>query len=368
MNEYADLFQQPRKPSADGGTDPRDPIEVFEEDAKERRNNKWAFLLYFLVYIVLIGAMGFYFASLYPDPQATLGNIATVQAPVIADDGPMEGTEERLIVLTATFQNQNVATIESFQLLLTFTDEDGEVVYETTLTKENFLSQEVWEVEISFLLPDVPADVSVQGSLYVSTLTNVLFSAAQGVLLIALFFAMQWKGLASQGKRFFQNWKKNLTYVVLGVALVFAAVYAGSFLLQLFGIDETSQNEMAIQSMFQDDALTLWLLFFTLCVAAPITEEIVFRKAIFGFVEPKWGLAPAILISSLVFGLMHVLGGGDWIQIIPYALMGTAFGYIYHASGKNIWVVIVMHFVNNFFVFVLYLPAVQELLRNAANL
>jgi len=368
MNEYADLFQQPRKPSADGRNDPRDPIEVYETNAKDRRSNKWAFLLYFLVYIVLIGAMGFYFASLYPDPQATLGNIATVSAPAFLDEGPAEGSTDRIVVFIAVLQNQNVDTVESLQLLLTFTDDAGEIVYETTLSKDNFLSQEVWEIELSFLLPAVPADVSVQGSLYVSTLTNVLFSAAQGVLLIALFFAMQWKGLAEQGKRFVRNWKKSLSYIAIGVALVYAAVYAGSFLLQLLGINETSQNEMAIQSMFQDDALTLWLLFFTLCVAAPITEEIVFRKAIFSFIEPKWGLAPAILVSSVVFGMMHVLGGGDWIQIIPYALMGTAFGYIYHASGKNIWVVIVMHFVNNFFVFVLYLPVVQELLRNAANL
>jgi membrane protease YdiL (CAAX protease family) len=364
MNEYADLFQPDRKPTQPNANDPRDPLEVYEEAAKDRRHNKWAFLLYFLVYIVLIGAMGFYFASLYPDPQATLANIATVQSPTFVDQGPLEGSSDRLVVFTATLQNQNVETVESLQLLITFVDDAGEVLFETTLSKDRFLSQEVWEIEESFAFSTVPADVSVQGTLYVSTLTNVLFSAAQGVVLIVLFFAMQWKGLAEQGKRFFRNWKRNLSTIVIGVALVYAAVIAGNYLLQLFGVSETSQNEMAIQSMFQDDPLILWLLFFTLCVAAPITEEIVFRKAIFGFVEPKWGLAPAILVSALVFGMMHVLGGGDWIQIIPYALMGGAFGYIYHVSGKNLWVVIVMHFVNNFIVFLLYLPVVQAFLQS----
>jgi hypothetical protein len=362
MNEYADLFHSDQNPDPKKKEDDRTPSEAYEATRRDQNHNKWAFLLYFLVYIVLIGAMGFYFASLYPNPDETLNRLEWVTDPSFFVQEPTEDSDVRSIVFRAALRSQNTDVIEAFQLFVTFTDANGDVLFETTLTKEYFQSLETWEIEETFFLDTTPEDVSVRGSLYVSSLTNVLFSAAQGILLIVIFFSMQWLTFKGQLRRFLENWKKNLGYIVFGIALVFAAVYVGGMLLEAFGVYDTSQNEMAIQQMFQDDPLILWLLFFTLCIAAPITEEIVFRKAIFGFVEPKWGVAPAILISSLVFGMMHVLGGGDWIQIIPYALMGMAFGYIYHLSGRNLWVVVLMHFANNFFVFLLYLPAVREFL------
>lgn len=362
MNEYADLFQPQQKPNLTKEDQQRDPSLEYEERRKDLAHNKWTFLSYFLVYIVLIGAMGFYFASIYPSPSDTLNRIQWIDQPAFETTAEVDGSGNRKIFFTGSIQNQNVEMIESFQLSIQFTDDNDTIVYELLLTKEHFAPSEVWMIEEAFFVTIPPVDVDVLGNLYVSNLTNVLFSVAQGVLLIGIFFSMQWLHLKQQFRRLIQDWKRNLGYIVMGVALVYAAVFVGGLLLEAFGVYDTSQNEMAIQQMFQNDPLILSLLFFTLCIAAPITEEFVFRKAIFGFVEPKWGVAPAILISSLLFGSMHVLGGGDWIQIIPYALMGSAFGYMYHVSGRNVWVVIVMHFVNNFIVFLIYLPTFRDLL------
>lgn len=368
MNEYSDLFQPQQKPNITKDEPNRDPSLDYEERHKDQTHNKWTFLLYFLVYIVLIGAMGFYFASIYPNPNDSINQIQWIEQPAFVVTDEVDELGFRKVVFTGSIENQNPETIEAFQLSISFTDDNDTLLYEMMLTKEQFEPSEVWVIEESFFVAMPPSDVDVLGNLYVSNLTNVLFSVAQGVLLIGIFFSMQWLHVKRQFRRFIQDWKKNLGYIVIGVALVYAAVFVGGMLLQAFGVNDTSQNEMAIQQMFQNDPLVLWLLFFTLCIAAPITEEFVFRKAIFGFVEPKWGVAPAILISSLVFGSMHVLGGGDWIQIIPYALMGSAFGYIYHLSGRNLLVVIVMHFVNNFIVFLLYLPGLRDLLLSISGI
>lgn len=368
MNEYADLFQPQQKPNATKDEKDRDPSLEYEERRKDQNRNKWTFLSYFLVYIVLIGAMGFYFASIYLNPNEMLDQIQWVDQPAFVVTDEVDESGFRKVVFTGSIQNHNVETIEAFQMTISFTDDNDAKLYVLVLTKEQFVASEVWTVEESFFVAIPPSEFNVLGNLSVSNLTNVLFSVAQGVLLIAIFFAMQWLHVKQQFVRFIQDWKKNLGYIVIGVALVYAAVFVGGMLLEAFGVYDTSQNEMAIQQMFQNDPLVLWLLFFTLCIAAPITEEFVFRKAIFGFVEPKWGVAPAILISSLVFGSMHVLGGGDWIQIIPYALMGSAFGYIYHLSGRNLLVVIVMHFVNNFIVFLLYLPGLRDVLLSISGI
>lgn len=368
MNEYADLFQPQQKPNLTKEDQQRDPSFEYEERRRDLAHNKWIFLSYFLVYVVLIGAMGFYLASIYLSPNELLDQIQWVDQPAFEVTDVTNESGFLKVVFTGSIQNRNVETIEAFQMTISFTDDNDSKLYALVLTKEYFAPFEVWMIEEAFFVAIPPVDVDVLGNLYVSNLTNVLFSVAQGVLLIGIFFSMQWLHLKQQFRRLIQDWKRNLGYIVMGVALVYAAVFVGGLLLEAFGVYDTSQNEMAIQQMFQNDPLILSLLFFTLCIAAPITEEFVFRKAIFGFVEPKWGVAPAILISSLLFGSMHVLGGGDWIQIIPYALMGSAFGYMYHVSGRNVWVVIVMHFVNNFIVFLIYLPTFRDLLLTILHL
>lgn len=78
-------------------------------------------------------------------------------------------------------------------------------------------------------------------------------------------------------------------------------------------------------------------------IMAPIVEELLFRGAIQGHLMRKWkNPAWAIVVSSLVFGLVH----GNWIQA-PFAfLVGLSLGWMYYRSGSLI-PGILMHFINN---------------------
>nr|MDA3932020.1 CPBP family intramembrane metalloprotease [Mycoplasmatota bacterium] len=60
------------------------------------------------------------------------------------------------------------------------------------------------------------------------------------------------------------------------------------------------------------------------------------------------------LISGLVFAFLHVASYGDFVQVIPYAFMGLAFSYIYFYSGRNLYVVIAIHMINNLIPYLLY--------------
>jgi membrane protease YdiL (CAAX protease family) len=119
---------------------------------------------------------------------------------------------------------------------------------------------------------------------------------------------------------------------------------------------------MMIQSLFEKNLFDISVLFILLVVLTPVIEELIFRKVIYNFVESKTNHILAILSSGLIFGLMHVIQYGDFLQSIPYVMMGLVFGYIYHNSRKNIFVVIGVHTINNFISWLLSVLAVYGLI------
>ena len=111
------------------------------------------------------------------------------------------------------------------------------------------------------------------------------------------------------------------------------------------GTQSTSENQLFINFYFYGSGLVLMLA--SLVIFAPIIEELVFRKGVFGiFKNDKLGL----VISSLVFGLIHVqseIFSGDWVNVlvngISYIGMGFVFGWLYLKNKKNIYPVIFIH-------------------------
>ena len=83
-------------------------------------------------------------------------------------------------------------------------------------------------------------------------------------------------------------------------------------------------------------------------ILGPIVEELIFRKAFFGIISNQ---KIAVFVSSLTFGLIHVLAEPTFtdllINIIPYVVMGFVFGYIYTKQNKNLFVVTVVHMLTN---------------------
>jgi uncharacterized protein len=79
----------------------------------------------------------------------------------------------------------------------------------------------------------------------------------------------------------------------------------------------------------------------TLIVVAPITEEFIFRGVLLHRFGSKWGITPAILISSLLFGLAH------WnYHVIGLTIVGIAFALIY-VKTKSLGVSIILHSAHN---------------------
>lgn len=77
-------------------------------------------------------------------------------------------------------------------------------------------------------------------------------------------------------------------------------------------------------------------------VAAPIVEEFVFRGLMQRPLERRWGPAPAIVFTSLLFALVHAL---PWVLPI-HLLLGLAFGFVVYAT-RSVWAGVLLHAANN---------------------
>jgi hypothetical protein len=117
----------------------------------------------------------------------------------------------------------------------------------------------------------------------------------------------------------------------IGAYLVFAALYAG-----IFGVPE--QEDIAEGF----GALPVQILL--IVIAAPISEEILFRGMVFGGLRNHMPRLAAALLGGLIFGGLHALTG---ISAVPPLI---AFGFVlcllYEKTG-SIVPGIVLHMLNN---------------------
>ncbi|TDP02514.1 CPBP family intramembrane glutamic endopeptidase [Flavobacterium sp. 245] len=159
-------------------------------------------------------------------------------------------------------------------------------------------------------------------------------------LLLLLLYA------AKIEKQPFLLWKETeYSFTDFAIALfktfvkLFVAVYITSLLIMLFKVTAESVVLEKALALFKKSYL---LLFFT-CVTAGITEELIFR----GYLLPRLELLfknkiPAIIISSVLFGLLHI-GYGTLLNVIGPIVIGLVFA-IQYKKYRNIKILIICHF------------------------
>lgn len=88
---------------------------------------------------------------------------------------------------------------------------------------------------------------------------------------------------------------------------------------------------------------SLWVNLGLVVVLAPVVEELFYRKLLIPRLL-RFGEKPAIIVSGLIFGLMH----GNLTQFFYAFGLGAAFAYIFIKTGKVIYTII-LHVTINFF-------------------
>lgn len=128
-------------------------------------------------------------------------------------------------------------------------------------------------------------------------------------------------------------------WVIAGVFLAyFSQIIAGLIEVNLLGVTQSSANTEMIIEITR--AAPIFMIIPALI--APIVEEIIFRKIIFGTLYKKINFFFAALLSALIFGIIH----GEPEHILIYSSMGFVFAYLY-VKTKRIIVPIIVHMTLN---------------------
>tara|TARA_R110002095_G_scaffold194363_2_gene172630 strand:- start:294 stop:1553 length:1260 start_codon:yes stop_codon:yes gene_type:complete len=123
-------------------------------------------------------------------------------------------------------------------------------------------------------------------------------------------------------------------------------------------------NEMQTMELVKQMAENnpLWALVLVIAVFPAIGEEIVFRGLIGRGLLARWGLIPGIVITSIMFGMVHA-HPAHVMAVIP---LGMFMHFVYYVT-RSFWAPVLVHFLNNAFAVTMAKMA-TELPENAAKL
>jgi membrane protease YdiL (CAAX protease family) len=140
----------------------------------------------------------------------------------------------------------------------------------------------------------------------------------------------------------------------LGMGAGLAAMVVSSVIE--YGSDTYLHTDLAKDSLatavLPHDVSQLALGLFTVAILAPLVEEVYFRGIVMGWLRRHWGIAWAVALSSLIFGIMHLKwftpgGLSGWVATGELVAMGVLLAVVALRTG-SLWASILTHAVNNF--------------------
>ncbi|MSP91840.1 MAG: CPBP family intramembrane metalloprotease [Myxococcales bacterium] len=181
-----------------------------------------------------------------------------------------------------------------------------------------------------------------------------LFQAGTGILLahaVIHAFAHDQPALAraarfgaTDGPSFWQASTAALRAWCVLLPVVALALLASAL---LFGGDGNA-HPVARYLLDDADPVQLGALGLAVAAGAPLGEELLFRGFLYRVLRQHWGPGRALAATALGFAALHMAPQA----LIPYTLLGLAFGLVYEWTG-SLWASIVLHGLWNLGVFAL---------------
>jgi len=177
---------------------------------------------------------------------------------------------------------------------------------------------------------------------------NTSFMGAISIIAVVIAFIPI---LIYRRKKFFQydlkveNKKFTIRTVIIALIILLSV---NSVLVLLANVLELGLNTFGLSANSASEELeilnqsTVSMIMYT-CIIAPIVEEFIYRGAVLRSLE-KYGRWFAILVSAILFGLMH----GNFYQIFMAVGVGIILGYL--TTEYSIKLTILLHIFNNTFV------------------
>ncbi len=206
------------------------------------------------------------------------------------------------------------------------------------------------QVAASLVLLVVTAAFPVVGSINQNVMVGVFAALAYTLALLAAVYipmlvrigttkselgigrAIQWKDLG-------YTLLSIVPYLLLSVSLVVI------FKLLWSSIDTEQAQEIPFSDLYLP--IHYIVAFITLVVMAPVAEELLFRGYLLGKLKAKINPYAAVVISSLVFGAMHLPAKDiQWAVGIDTFALGLVLGYL-RIKTDSVWSGILLHATKN---------------------
>lgn len=183
----------------------------------------------------------------------------------------------------------------------------------------------------------------------------LIYLSISNILLLGIFSYIYRETLIKDLSFFKKNFLKNFWYSFKYWIIGFIIMYVGNLIITKVLNMSIANNEIMVRNYI--NASPLLMLFYT-SIYSPIMEELTFRKSIKDCTNNKWLY---ILISGLLFGLMHIIsyinGPLSLLYLIPYGSFGIIFAYLYYKTD-NIYSTIIIHAMHNTIAIIIYLLGV----------
>jgi len=176
------------------------------------------------------------------------------------------------------------------------------------------------------------------------------------VIIIIMIYKDQ---IFNEFKSYFRDFKKHfklgIKYYLIGLLIMVVS----NLLINYLFSGAIAANEETVRSLIKHYPVYM---LFSVAIYAPVVEETIFRRSIKDcFIElDKNNFIKYIytICSGFIFGLMHILGHTtkiiDYLYIIPYMALGSAFAALYHKTD-NLWDSIIFHSLHNLVAIILFL-------------
>lgn len=132
--------------------------------------------------------------------------------------------------------------------------------------------------------------------------------------------------------------KSIMFWGIIGFGLALSGqIIAQLIELYIFKIPIGSENTNYLLEIFNNYPHFILLI----SILAPISEEFIFRKVVYGNISSHFSSVIATLLSGLAFALIHFDG-----HILLYFTMASIFAFVYQKAG-SIWAPILSHILMN---------------------
>lgn len=191
---------------------------------------------------------------------------------------------------------------------------------------------------LALSIGEVPLNLGVSGAAcnVVISILYIGFALGGTALLCRKYFGCRMTAMRMPGLRVKLIWAAAAVLMPAAV-LVICMMTGGHWEVNTFSAEDTAL------------ILTSGILFYGL--AAGTVEEMVFRGLIMGILERRFGIRAAVIVPSVLFGALHIIGSDmDFVStvqpLIAGSIVGILFSLIAYESG-SVWNSAMVHGVWN---------------------